>query len=90
MAILTEKEIEVELGMLDAKIYAEYADGHIDSVYIILKIDGDPVTWSPYHRYGQICVMEHGELKRDWGRLQALINKDFFKLLDSTVAKLIK
>ena len=89
MAILTEKEIEVELGMLDAKIYAEYADGHIDSIYITINVDGDSVTWSPYHKYGQICIMDNGQLKRDWERLQALLNKDFAKLIERTISKLI-
>ena len=89
MAILTEKEVEVELGLMDAKIYAEYSDGHIDSIFITVNIDGYSLQWSTLHKYGQICIMENGQLKRDWERLQALLNKDFAKLIERTISKLI-
>lgn len=89
MAKLTEQEITIESGLFSAHIYAEFRNGETDSIFIELCIDGCPVTWALNHRHGQICILHAGQLLRDWERLNALINPEFAKILQSEISKLI-
>lgn len=90
MAILTEKEIEIESGLFQAKIYSEYRDSELDKVFVTILIDGYPVTWSWAHNHGMIEVLHAGAPTKDWERLMALLNQEYCKMLQVEIGKLIE
>lgn len=47
MAILEEKEVQIEHGSTDIILYAEYRNGQIDRIYAELIIDGHSMHKNP-------------------------------------------
>ena len=86
MAILT---VHLEDGLFECQIYAEFSDGVLEDVYLSIKIDGYPVTWSPFQKHGEIQVVSMGSLCRDWERLLALINPVYGKMIQDALTPMI-
>lgn len=47
MATLTEKEIPIESGLNTLYFYAEYADGRVTDIFLLMEIDGNRLGNSP-------------------------------------------
>lgn len=86
MAILTEKEWEIEGGnQVTATFFAELRNNVVSDVYCILRIDGFNVTWSMLHEHGMIRVYEIGRLTNDWLRLLNLVGPESAKAIEASL-----
>jgi hypothetical protein len=77
MATLTEKEWQVESGLMQFDFFAELRNGVVTEVFVTVSLDGFHVTWSPLHKAGMIRVYEVSKLTNDWLRLGILVGSSF-------------
>lgn len=77
MATLTEKEWQVESGLIQFDFFAELRNGIVTEVFVTVSLDGFHVTWSPLHKAGMIRVYEVSKLTNDWLRLGVLVGSSF-------------
>lgn len=85
MARLTEKEWEVESGLVRAEFYAELRNDIVSEVWVILNLDGTNVTWSLAHMHGMIPVFCLYRLTDDWARLLTLVGPELAEKLESSM-----
>jgi hypothetical protein len=77
MATLTEKEWQIESGLMAFDFFAELRNGVVTEVFVTVSLDGFHVTWSPFHKAGMIRVYEVSKLTNDWLRLGVLVGNSF-------------
>lgn len=85
MATLTEKEWQVEAGLMTFDFFAELRNGIVNDVYVTISLDGFHVTWSPLQAHGMIRVYEIGKLTNDWLRLGVLVGDDTFEAVEASL-----
>ena len=85
----SEKETTVEVGSLEAKLFAEYVRSRCEDIYATISCSGWVVTWDNVrHRHGQILLWRDGKYTDDWRVAKKMFRPYFVLELKKEIEKL--